>query len=198
MKLLIASTYFTPYSSGLSVYAHRLAKGLAALGHEVVVLTSQYQKELPSEETMEGFRVIRVPVRGRISKGVLMPGLLKAAHKWITWADAVNLHLPQFEYLLDRHRSEIASKTTLSNLPLRSANTRQFDKSLGWLGDANIRRLGSKNGRQHRSKFAGLRGKFALAEAAHRKNPGSSYPRGINKSRRGACTRVKEPLWNQS
>ncbi|NMD28072.1 MAG: glycosyltransferase, partial [Chloroflexi bacterium] len=113
MKLLIASTYFTPYSSGLSVYAHRLAKGLAALGHEVVVLTSQYQKELPSEETMEGFRVIRVPVRGRISKGVLMPGLLKAAHKWITWADAVNLHLPQFESLLLAIEAKLHQKPLL-------------------------------------------------------------------------------------
>ena len=113
MKLLIASTYFTPYSSGLSVYAHRLAKGLAALGHGVVVLTSQYQKELPSEETMEGFRVIRVPVRGRISKGVLMPGLLKAAHKWITWADAVNLHLPQFESLLLAIEAKLHQKPLL-------------------------------------------------------------------------------------
>ncbi len=100
MKVLISSTYFAPYSSGLSVYAYRLAQGLAALGHEVVVLTSQYKPELPREETQQGFRVVREPVRWHLSKGVLMPGLLKTARKWTAWADAVNLHLPQFEALL--------------------------------------------------------------------------------------------------
>ena len=73
MKVLISSTYFAPYSSGLSVYAYRLAQGLAALGHEVVVLTSQYKPELPREETQQGFRVVREPVRWHLSKGVLMP-----------------------------------------------------------------------------------------------------------------------------
>lgn len=97
MKVLISSTYFTPYSSGLSVYAHRLAQGLVSLGHEVVVLTSQHQAELPLEESLQGFRVVRQPVRWRLSKGVLMPGLMKTAREWISWADAVNLHLPQFE-----------------------------------------------------------------------------------------------------
>ncbi len=47
MRILISSTYFYPYSSGLSVYALRLAEGLAERGHEVVVLTSQYEKSLP-------------------------------------------------------------------------------------------------------------------------------------------------------
>ncbi len=100
MRVLISSTYFTPYSSGLSVYAYRLAQGLVALGHEVVVLTSQYHPELPLEESMQGFRVVRVPVRWRLSKGVLMPSLYKMARKWTRWADAVNLHLPQFEAFL--------------------------------------------------------------------------------------------------
>ena len=100
MRVLISSTYFYPYSSGLSVYALRLAEGLAERGHEVVVLTSQYEKLLPSLETKDGFRIVRVPVTTRLSKGVLMPRLHKIARQWIAWADVVNLHLPQFESLL--------------------------------------------------------------------------------------------------
>lgn len=99
MKVLIASTYFAPYSSGLSVYAFRLAEGLAELGHDVVVLTSRYKPELPLEERAHGFRIVREPVSWHISKGVLMPGLRGTAREWTTWADAVNLHLPQFEAL---------------------------------------------------------------------------------------------------
>lgn len=100
MKVLISLTYFSPYSSGLSFYAHRLAAGLVLLGHEVCVLTSQYQKGLPLTEEMEGIRVVRVPVSVRLSKGVLMADLPNRAKKWIAWADVVNLHLPQFESAL--------------------------------------------------------------------------------------------------
>ena len=97
MKILISATYFEPYNSGLSQFALRLGRGLVALGHQVTVLTSQYQKQLPLEEEIFGMHVVRVPVDFRLSKGVLMLGLSKIAKPWIKWADVVNLHLPQFE-----------------------------------------------------------------------------------------------------
>ena len=107
MRILISSTYFHPYSSGLSVYALRLAEGLAELGHEVVVLTSQFKDELDELESYGIVKIVRVPVVMRLSKGVLMPTLTKIARKWISWADVVNLHLPQFESLF---LSQIAKK----------------------------------------------------------------------------------------
>lgn len=97
MKILITATYFHPYSSGLSVYALRLARALASLGHEVCVVTSRYNKHLPSDECLDGVRVVRADVGMKLSKGVLMPGLPKVAKRWISWADVVNVHLPQFE-----------------------------------------------------------------------------------------------------
>jgi glycosyltransferase involved in cell wall biosynthesis len=97
MKLLLSSTYFEPYKSGLSIYALRLARGLVELGHEVVVLSSLYQDGLVREEFIDGIRVVRVPVGWRLSKGVIMPTLRRAAEPWVRWADVVNLHLPQFE-----------------------------------------------------------------------------------------------------
>ncbi|MDD3949062.1 MAG: glycosyltransferase family 4 protein [Anaerolineaceae bacterium] len=100
MKVLLSSTYFHPYSSGLSVYALRLANGLADLGHEVVVLTSQYKKDLPTEEIFNKIKIVRVPVLTRLSKGVIMPAFLRTARRWVKWADVVNLHLPQFESVL--------------------------------------------------------------------------------------------------
>lgn len=97
MKILISSTYFEPYKSGLSIYALRLARGLVERGHEVVVLSSLYQDGLAREALMDGIRIVRVPVGWRLSKGVIMPSLRRVAEPWVRWADVVNLHLPQFE-----------------------------------------------------------------------------------------------------
>ena len=110
MRVLITSTYFHPYSSGLSVYALRLARGLAELGHEVCVLTSQYDPKLAPEETLAGFRVVRVKVGMKLSKGVLMPGLHTQAKKWIAWADVVNVHMPQFESVVIARLAKRAKK----------------------------------------------------------------------------------------
>ena len=97
MKILITATYFHPYNSGLSVYALRVARGLVGLGHEVCVLTSQYDKKLAFEESLDGVKILRVKVGMKLSKGVLMPGLKAQARKWVEWADVVNVHMPQFE-----------------------------------------------------------------------------------------------------
>lgn len=113
MRILISSTYFHPYSSGLSVYALRLAEGLAELGHEVVVLTSRFERKLSQEETYGKFKIVRVPVMTRLSKGVLMPALIKIAREWIAWADVVNLHLPQFESILLSQLAKTAGKPVL-------------------------------------------------------------------------------------
>ena len=110
MRVLITSTYFHPYSSGLSVYALRLARGLAELGHEVCVLTSQYDPKLAPEETLAGFRVVRVKVGTKLSKGVLMPGFHTQAKKWIAWADVVNVHMPQFESVVIARLAKRAKK----------------------------------------------------------------------------------------
>nr|HPK27406.1 glycosyltransferase [Anaerolineaceae bacterium] len=97
MKILISATYFEPYKSGLSIYALRVAQGLVKLGHEVVVLTSQFTPDLPLEEDIDGVKVVRIPVLLRISKGVILRGLRAALRHWVGWAEVVNLHLPQFE-----------------------------------------------------------------------------------------------------
>jgi hypothetical protein len=41
MRILTALTYYRPYTSGLTIYADRLARAFARRGHEVTVLTSR-------------------------------------------------------------------------------------------------------------------------------------------------------------
>ena len=97
MKILFILTYYRPHVSGLTIYVERLARALAARGHEVTVLTSHYAKNLPREETIEGVRVERVPVALRLNKGVLMPSFPFQAWREIKAHDVVSIHLPQVE-----------------------------------------------------------------------------------------------------
>lgn len=97
MKILLVLTYYRPHVSGLTIYVQRLAEGLAAQGHIVTVLTSHYTASLPPQETINGVRVVRVPVLMRLSKGVIMPGFPLQAIRLLCEHDLVSVHLPQFE-----------------------------------------------------------------------------------------------------
>lgn len=97
MKVLIVLTYYHPHVSGLTIYAKRLATVLAQRGHQVIVLTSHYDRALPYKEMLDGVRVIRAPVLLRISKGVIMPFFPLLAWRLIRQHDVVSAHLPQFE-----------------------------------------------------------------------------------------------------
>ncbi len=97
MKILVALTYYRPHTSGLTIYVERLSKALAARGHQVRILTSQYDRQLPLRETVGGVEIVRVPVAFRISKGVIMPGFGLEATRQARWADVIHLHLPQFD-----------------------------------------------------------------------------------------------------
>lgn len=97
MRILIGLTYYLPYTSGLTLYAVRQARALAELGHEVTILTAQFDPSLPEEEQENGVKIVRVPVALRISKGVVMPQLLLKAWHLIKHADIVNLHVPQID-----------------------------------------------------------------------------------------------------
>ncbi len=97
MRILQLLTYYRPHISGLTIYVERLARALAAEGHTVTVLTSQYDPALPREETLHGVRVVRAPVLMRVSKGVIMPTFGVLARRLMRSHDVVHIHLPQFD-----------------------------------------------------------------------------------------------------
>ncbi len=97
MRILIGLTYYRPHYSGLTIYTERLARTLAARGHEVTVLTSRFDPDTPEEEMKDGVHVVRVNVGLHLSKGVIMPGMPAKGWGLIQSADVVNLHLPQMD-----------------------------------------------------------------------------------------------------
>jgi len=97
MKVLTVLTYYRPHTSGLTIYAERLARALAQRGHEVTVMTTRYDAALPLRESLEGVQVVRVPVLTRLSKGVIAPTFGWVATRLVHAHDVVHLHLPQFD-----------------------------------------------------------------------------------------------------
>ena len=97
MHILTALTYYRPHTSGLTIYAERLARAFARRGHEVTILTSQDDHQLPRLDHLDGVTVVRIPPLMRVSKGLLMPGMPAAAWKALRQADVVNLHMPQLD-----------------------------------------------------------------------------------------------------
>lgn len=113
MKILIVLTYYRPHTSGLTIYAERLARAMARGGHGVTILTSQYEKNLPLEEIQDGVRIIRVPVAFRLSKGVVMPSFGIKASRLVREHDAIQLHLPQFDAAGIALRGKLHHKPTV-------------------------------------------------------------------------------------
>lgn len=97
MKILTVLTYYRPHTSGLTIYAERLARAFAKRGHQVTVMTTQYDRSLPLDESLDGVRVVRVPVAMRISKGVIAPTFGLVATRLVAQHDVVQMHLPQFD-----------------------------------------------------------------------------------------------------
>src|SRR5512147_361614 len=113
MRILTVLTYYRPHTSGLTIYAERLAHAFVARGHEVTVFTTQYQKDLPLEEFQDGVRIIRVPVAVRVSKGVIAPRFGWMATYLVRQHDVVHLHLPQFDAPGVALRAQLMHKPTV-------------------------------------------------------------------------------------
>jgi glycosyltransferase involved in cell wall biosynthesis len=97
MKILTVLTYYRPHTSGLTIYAERLAHAFVKRGHQVTVMTTQYDPSLPLKEMLNGVKVIRVPIAARISKGVIAPTFGLVVTKLVAQHDVVQMHLPQFD-----------------------------------------------------------------------------------------------------
>lgn len=113
MRILTLLTYYRPHTSGLTIYAERLAKSLAERGHQVTIFTTQYQNDLPLHEIQDGVQIIRAPVAFRISKGVIAPSFGRTATQLVRENDVVQLHLPQFDAPGVALRARLMGKPTV-------------------------------------------------------------------------------------
>lgn len=100
MKILLTISYYSPYVSGLTIHAKRLAEALIVRNHTVSILTTQHTKALPTQDSENGVSIQRVPFLFQLSKGFLMPTYLFALWKAVKKVDVVVANLPQAESFL--------------------------------------------------------------------------------------------------
>ena len=60
MRIAVVNNFFPPRTGGSAHLSDALAKGYAAAGHEVLVLTAAYE-DAPATEERDGLRIIRLP-----------------------------------------------------------------------------------------------------------------------------------------
>lgn len=97
MKILAYSSYYKPYTSGLTVYLERVLKNLGAA--EVTVLTFKHGTALPELERSTNITTIRMPSLFKVSKGFISPQSLLYFFREVKGASAVIINLPNAEAL---------------------------------------------------------------------------------------------------
>ena len=101
MRILHVLYYYEPYTSGLTIYAARLAKELASRGHDVSILAARHDPALPSrEKTADGVSIRRIPVATSLDRAVILPTLIPTAIVMMRHTDVVHLHVPMAETAL--------------------------------------------------------------------------------------------------
>jgi rhamnosyl/mannosyltransferase len=92
VRIAQVTPWFSPHLGGVESHVRSLSRELAARGHEVTVVTSWHDRSLPSEEALDGFRVVRVKPRLLVMQTPIVPKM-RATLRGIT-ADIVHAHSP--------------------------------------------------------------------------------------------------------
>lgn len=64
MKIALVPSAFHPSLGGVEELSRQLAHALKKRGHDVLILTDRWPRDLPEREEFEGLRVVRMPMRG--------------------------------------------------------------------------------------------------------------------------------------
>lgn len=113
MRILFSLTYFSPYSSGLTLYVKRLAGELAGK-NRVTVLCLAHEKNLKTEEIVNGIKVVRAKPLFKISKGFFSVDWFFKSFRLSREADITVISLPQFEGFIPALASKIYGKKVIS------------------------------------------------------------------------------------
>ena len=108
LRILMFTGYYLPNASGYTIYQQRLAEGLVERGHQVTVLCSHHVKETPTEEYINGVRVVRSRVLFRFRKGAVMPLFWYDLRRLLQSHDIFHRHLPG---LMDAYASTRIAKS---------------------------------------------------------------------------------------
>ncbi len=101
MRILQVLYYYEPYTSGLTIYAARLAREMVARGHDVQVICARHDPAISRHEiTPDGIDITRLRVLAKLDRAVILPALIPTVWRRLDDVDVVHLHLPMAETAL--------------------------------------------------------------------------------------------------
>jgi len=94
MRVVVATQYWRPYRSGLTLTEAAIAEAVAARGAHVTAVAGRHDPALPARERIAGVDVVRVRVALRVDRALVAPGLVPVAARLARRADVLVLPLP--------------------------------------------------------------------------------------------------------
>ncbi|MHB8351345.1 MAG: glycosyltransferase family 4 protein [Thermoplasmata archaeon] len=92
MRIAQIAPFYHPHAGGVESHVRALAREFARQGHEVTVVTSQYDRRLPLDERFEGYRILRAPVLGVWLNTPVDPAVAETVRR--VDADVYHFHFP--------------------------------------------------------------------------------------------------------
>jgi glycosyltransferase involved in cell wall biosynthesis len=92
VRIVQVSPFFYPHAGGVESHVRGIVRELAHEGHEVTVVTSRYDRDLPVEEEVEGYRILRSRTLGVVLDTPLDFGTRRAIRALAP--DVFHLHYP--------------------------------------------------------------------------------------------------------
>jgi len=92
VRIVQVTPFFYPHAGGVESHVRGLVREFTRQGHEVTVVTSRYDRHLPLEEEMEGYRVLRSRTLGVLLDTPLDFGTRRTVQPLT--ADVFHLHYP--------------------------------------------------------------------------------------------------------
>ena len=92
MRIVQVSPFFHPHAGGVESHVRSLVREFAREGHDVTVVTSRYDRSLPREERIEGYRILRTRTLGVAFNTPFDFGTTRLLRTLD--ADVVHLHYP--------------------------------------------------------------------------------------------------------
>jgi len=92
VRIVQVLPFFYPHAGGVESHVRGLVREFVQEGHEVTVVTSRYDRRLPKEEEVEGYRILRTRTLGVLLDTPLDFGTGPAARP--IEADVFHLHYP--------------------------------------------------------------------------------------------------------
>src|SRR5438874_5855662 len=178
VRIAQVSPWFSPHFGGVESHVRTLSRELARRGHEVTVITTRHDPALPMEETIDGFRVVRVRPRTIVFRTPITPRMRGSLRDLA--ADVIHAHSPP--PLASHYAGDVATERGIPYLVTYHCDV-ELPSAFGSVIESIYRRsLGADTLRNANQVIVTTRTYAATSRAIWRYNP-SVIPNAVDHRR---------------